>query len=73
LVRWQNEGSFGCEAVACALGQPNVPECAMAINQIILSFLCSKFLYLSGFLRLCTTAGGCEQWGMAWRSVDIRR
>ena len=23
----QNEGSFGCEAVAFALGQPNVPEC----------------------------------------------
>jgi hypothetical protein len=23
----KNEGSFGCEAVASALGQPNVPEC----------------------------------------------
>jgi hypothetical protein len=28
-VRWQNEGSFGCEVVARALGQPNVPECAV--------------------------------------------
>jgi len=27
VVRKQNEGSFGCEAVASALGQPNVPEC----------------------------------------------
>jgi len=42
-VRWQNEGSFGCEVIACALGQPNVPECAMAINQIILSVFAANF------------------------------
>jgi len=23
--------------------------------------------------QLLTTAGGCEQWGMTWRSVVIRR
>jgi len=28
-VGQQNEGSFGCEAVARPLGQPNVPECAV--------------------------------------------
>ena len=28
----QNEGSFGCEAVACVFGQPNVPECALAFS-----------------------------------------
>ncbi len=27
MVRRKNEGSFGCEAVARVLGQPNVPEC----------------------------------------------
>jgi len=27
LVRRQNEGSFGCEVFARAVGQPNVPEC----------------------------------------------
>ena len=48
--RWQNEGSFGCEAVACALGQPNVPECAVGFHffclyaaKILLSF-CRLFL-----------------------------
>jgi len=34
-VRWQNEGSFGCAAVARALGQSNVPECAVGF-----CFLC---------------------------------
>jgi len=29
LVRWQNSSSFGCEAVARVLGQPNVLECAV--------------------------------------------
>jgi hypothetical protein len=28
---WANEGSFGCEAFARALGQPNVPEYVSAI------------------------------------------
>ena len=32
MVRRQNEGSFGCEAVARALGQPNVPECAVGFH-----------------------------------------
>jgi hypothetical protein len=32
VVRKQNEGSFGCEVVARALGQPNVPECAVGFH-----------------------------------------
>jgi hypothetical protein len=40
-VRWKNEGSFGCEAVACALGQPNVPECAVGFH--FLCFYAAKF------------------------------
>jgi len=44
----QNEGSFGCEAVACALGQPNVPECAMGFL-----FLCPYAAKISlSFCRL---------------------
>jgi hypothetical protein len=31
-VCWQNEGSFGCEAVTRALGQRNVPECAVGFH-----------------------------------------
>ena len=48
MVRRQNEGSFGCEAVARALGQPNVPECAVGFH-----FLClyaAKILF--SFCRL---------------------
>jgi len=46
-VRRQNEGSFGCEAVARGLGQPNVPECAVGF----LFLLC---LYAANFpLWLC--------------------
>ena len=51
MVRRQNEGSFGCEAVARALGQPNVPECAVGFHflclyaaKISLSF-CRLFLF----------------------------
>ena len=50
MVRRQNEGSFGCEAVARAFGQPNVPECAVGFHflclyaaKISLSF-CRMFL-----------------------------
>jgi len=28
LVRWENFSSFGCEGLACGLGQPNVLKCA---------------------------------------------
>jgi len=28
LVRWENFSSFGCEGLACELGQPNVLKCA---------------------------------------------
>jgi hypothetical protein len=52
VVGWQNEGSFGCEAVARAMGQPNVPECAVGFHflclyaaKILLSF-CRLFLSL---------------------------
>ena len=51
MVRRQNEGSFGCEAVARAVGQPNVPECAVGFHflclyaaKISLSF-CRLFLF----------------------------
>jgi hypothetical protein len=29
LKRWENLGSFACEVVARALGQANVPKCAV--------------------------------------------
>lgn len=47
MVRRKNEGSFGCEAVARVLGQPNVPECGRGFL-FSLSF-CSKnsFIFLS--------------------------
>jgi len=47
VVGLQNEGSFGCEAVALALGQPNVPECTVGFH-FLLSY-CSKnsFIILS--------------------------
>lgn len=51
MVRKQNEGSFGCEAVARAMGQPNVPECVVGFHfrclyvvKILLSF-CRLFLF----------------------------
>jgi len=47
MVRRKNEGSFGCEAVARVLGQPNVPECGRGF--LYLLSLCSKnsFMFLS--------------------------
>jgi len=42
-VRWRNSSSFGCEAVARALGQPNVLECAVGISSIILCLVCLSF------------------------------
>jgi len=42
-VRWQNSSSFGCEAVARALGQPNVLECAVGISSVILCLVCLSF------------------------------
>jgi len=35
VVGWQNEGSFGCEAVARALEQPNVPECVVGFHFLL--------------------------------------
>ena len=44
----QNEGSFGCEAVARAFGQPNVPECVVGFH-----FLCLYAAKISlSFCRL---------------------
>jgi hypothetical protein len=38
----QNSSSFGCEAVALAVGQPNVLECAVGFLSVdILSFCLS--------------------------------
>ncbi len=47
MVRRKNEGSFGCEAVARVLGQPNVPECGRGF--LFSLSLCSKnsFKFLS--------------------------
>jgi len=42
-VRWQNSSSFGCEAVARALGQPNVLECAFGILSVCLCLVCLSF------------------------------
>ena len=47
-VHWQNEGSFGCEAVARAFGQPNVPECAVGF--LFLCLFAAKILF--SFCRL---------------------
>jgi hypothetical protein len=41
----QNEGSFGCEAVARVLEQPNVPECAVGCHLFV--FMQQKFFYHS--------------------------
>jgi len=43
MVRRQNEGSFGCEAVARALRQPIVPDCAEGF--LFLFFMQLKFFY----------------------------
>lgn len=50
MVRRQNEGSFGCEAVARALGQPNVPECAVGFH-----FLCLYAAKISYYSVVCFT------------------
>jgi hypothetical protein len=44
-VRRQNESSFGCEAVARALGLQNVPECAVGFH-LFFVFMQQKFLCL---------------------------
>jgi len=54
----ENEGSFGCEAVACGLGS----QMCLSVWWMYLS-LSDKLVYLSGFLRLCTTAGGVLRTG----------
>jgi hypothetical protein len=46
MVRRKNEGSFGCEAVARVLGQPNVPECGRGFLFFFV-FMQQKFLYIS--------------------------
>jgi len=66
LERWQNEGSFGCEAVARVLELPNVPECAMGFRflsclyaaKIPLSFchLFCLFTMNANVSRLCVVA-----------------
>jgi len=43
MVRRKNEGSFGCEAVARVLGQPNVPECGRGF--LVFLSLCSKISF----------------------------
>jgi len=52
-------------------------KCLSVRGQFTVSYS-SVFVANLGLLRiflhsLPITAGGCEQWGMAWRSVDIRR
>jgi len=48
MVCRQNEGSFGCEVVARALGQPNVPECAVGFH-----FLCLYAAKIFYHLVIC--------------------
>jgi len=52
IVRRQNEGSFGSEAVARAVGQPNVPNVRWAY--IFFVFMQQKFIFYSvvGFVFL---------------------
>jgi hypothetical protein len=45
----QNEGCFCCEAIACAVGQQKVPECAWAIFRFFFFCLCSKFMSSANF------------------------
>jgi len=52
----QNEGSFGCEAVARALGQPNVPECGRVF--LFLFCLFAANYYRCRFFSLPLTVGG---------------
>jgi len=59
-VQWQNEGSIGCKAVACVLGQPKVPECVSAFSSISFSSCSKKIIVISvvvSFLRLA-----CNGW-----------
>jgi len=57
----QNEGSFGCEAVAFALGQPNVPECGriflFCLSAANFHYRCLFFQLAPNGSRLCVRAG----------------
>jgi hypothetical protein len=64
MVRRKNEGSFGCEAVARVLGQPNVPECGRGF--LYLLSLCSKNSFL--FLSVVWSFYNERQRFAAWRS-----
>jgi len=57
----QNEGSFGCEAVARALGQPNVPECGRVF--LFLFCLFAANYYRCRFFSLPLTVGGVTSLG----------
>ena len=54
----KNSGSFACEAVARALGQANVPECAVGI--LFLSFILFTVVV---FLALAVTGKGLAKAG----------
>jgi len=69
--RWENEGFFGCKAVARALGQPNVPECAVAIDFLL--FLCSKHSLSVWFSSLVHNGWGCGECGSASFDFVARR
>jgi len=56
LERRQNEGSFGCEAVARVLGQPNVPEYVSAIFIFLLCLYAAKIPFL---LCHCLFSSAC--------------
>ncbi len=73
MVRRQNEGSFGCEAVARALGQPNVPECAVGFHflclyaaKISLSF-CRLFLSFYNERQLVYIRNSIASYFQYWR------
>ena len=62
MVRRKNEGSFGCEAVARALGQPNVPECGRGF--LFFLSLCSKNSFMFQLVGLFTMNANDRGYGL---------
>ena len=75
VVSWQNEGSFGCEAVARALGQPNVPECAVGFLFIYCLYAAKiplSFCRLFCLFTMNANAPGYGQCGEVVRCEAVR-
>jgi hypothetical protein len=72
----KNLALLQAEASDSGWGLANVPNVRWdfySVISILFFGFCSNVLILCVFLRLWLTVGGCEQWGMTWRSVVIRR